>query len=121
MTQVISETALDDPSKRDGKRNGRRRSSQELLTRLRLHEEPMRAEVLSLDQLHRHGQLLANWHRVASRQRKDRLLARLEENERVLQETRAILSRSAAEGRAIPPAGEWLLDNFYLIQSQVRL
>lgn len=120
MAQVISETALDDLARPNGKRNGRR-SSQELLTRLRLHEEPMRAEVLSLDQLHRHGQLLANWHRVASRQRKDRLLARLEENERVLQETRAMLSRSAAEGRAIPPAGEWLLDNYYLIQSQIRL
>ena len=28
MAQVISETALEDASKRDGKRNGRRRSSQ---------------------------------------------------------------------------------------------
>ncbi|HEX6986055.1 MAG TPA: cyclic beta 1-2 glucan synthetase, partial [Planctomycetaceae bacterium] len=109
---------------RDGRRNrvpdGLKRPHG-LLSRLRLEEEPMRAEFLSLEQLHRHGQSLAIWHRLAAKQRRDRLLARLNENERVLEETRLLLARSAAEGHAIPPAGDWLLDNYYLIQSQIRL
>ena len=49
---------------------------------------------------------------------RDRLLTRLTENEGVLVAAGDLLK--AAAGRAIAPAGEWLLDNFHLIEEQVR-
>ena len=50
----------------------------------------------------------------------DRLLARLAENEAVLTETRDLLMEAVKTDRRITPAGEWLLDNFYLIEEQIR-
>ncbi len=49
-----------------------------------------------------------------------RLLARLAENERVLIEVRNLLEDAVRAKRRITPAGEWLLDNFYLIEEQIN-
>src|ERR1039457_5365786 len=32
-----------------------------------------------------------------------------------------LVTGAEAEGRRVAPAGEWLLDNFYLIEQQIRL
>ncbi len=48
------------------------------------------------------------------------MLARLADNEKVLLEVRNLLTQSVKESYLITPAGEWLLDNFYLIEEQVR-
>ena len=50
----------------------------------------------------------------------DQLLARLNENEDVLLGVRDLLTEAVAADRRVTPAGEWLLDNFYLIEEQVR-
>src|SRR5208282_210502 len=50
----------------------------------------------------------------------DQLLARLADNEVILTGTRSLLIDAIATGRRITPAGEWLLDNFYLIEEQIR-
>ena len=50
----------------------------------------------------------------------DQLLARLAENEVVLLEVRDLLTEAVKADRRITPAGEWLLDNFYLIEEQIR-
>src|SRR4029077_9835465 len=63
---------------------------------------------------------LAAGHELTSWHSRDRLLRRLGDNERVLTETCALLAQSADEQRRITPAGEWLLDNFYLIEEEVR-
>src|SRR5208283_3995838 len=47
-------------------------------------------------------------------------LARLTENEGVLAETCTLLTSAVKANRRIAPAGEWLLDNFYLIEEQIR-
>jgi len=52
--------------------------------------------------------------------RSDRLLKRLADNEGVLLEVRNLLTEAVTAGRRITPAGEWLLDNFYLIEEQIR-
>ncbi len=51
---------------------------------------------------------------------KDRLLTRLAENEDVLTGARNLLTAAVKANRRISPAGEWLLDNFYLIEEQIR-
>ena len=49
-----------------------------------------------------------------------RLLRRLDENERVLLEACDMLTAAVKSRLRIAPAGEWLLDNFYLIEEQIR-
>ena len=48
------------------------------------------------------------------------LLARLDENERIIARAHALVAEAAEDDRRIAPAGEWLIDNFYLIEEQVR-
>ena len=67
-----------------------------------------------------HGRTLAALHALGEDHAPDRLLARLAANEAVLLEVRDLVSEAAKASRRITPAGEWLLDNFYLIEEQVR-
>ena len=81
---------------------------------------PLRAELFSADQMERHGKTLAGSHRLSSRRARDQLLARLADNEGVLLEACNLLTAAVKGNRRISPAGEWLLDNFYLIEEQIR-
>ena len=67
-----------------------------------------------------HGKSLAASHVVARGRAPDQLLARLADNEKVLNATCVLLTTATKEDRRIAPAGEWLLDNFYLIEQQIR-
>ncbi len=83
-------------------------------------ETPLRAELFSADQMQHHGRALAGAHVLAGFGSRDRLLRRLADNEQILTETcRLLTARVETKGR-ISPAGEWLLDNFYLIEEQIR-
>ena len=79
----------------------------------------MRAELFSADQMAQHGARLAATHYLTPELVADQLLARLAENEFVLGETRDQLMLEVAAKHRITPAGEWLLDNFYLIEEQI--
>ena len=83
-------------------------------------EAPLRSELFSADQMEQHGKVLAGLHRVAPARPRDRLLARLAENESVLLDVHDLLTEDVKADRRITPAGEWLLDNFYLIEEQIR-
>ncbi|HWM44622.1 MAG TPA: glycosyltransferase family 2 protein, partial [Burkholderiales bacterium] len=83
-------------------------------------ESPLRAELYSADQMERHGEALALAHRLRPGRTRDLLLRRLTENEGVLVAAGELLKTALTAGRAIAPAGEWLLDNFHLIEEQVR-
>jgi cellobiose phosphorylase len=93
----------------------------EHILRVSLLEEPIRASLLSLDQLADHARTLADWHQLAPKPRRNRLLAQLEENAHILAEAYRLLSRSAANDEDIPPAGNWFLDNYYLALDQIRM
>ncbi|MGD8389406.1 MAG: hypothetical protein PVG49_19830, partial [Desulfobacteraceae bacterium] len=84
-------------------------------------EPPLRSELFSRDQMKRHGTALAGSHKLSSGRPSDRLLTRLAENEGVLIGTRNLLTETVKANRGIVPAGEWLLDNFYLIEEQIRM
>jgi len=83
-------------------------------------EPPLRAELFSADQMEQHGARLASAHRLTPGRAPDQLLSRLAANERVLTETRDRQTAAVAAGHRITPAGEWLLDNFYLVEEQIR-
>jgi cyclic beta-1,2-glucan synthetase len=81
---------------------------------------PLRSELFSVDQLEHHAEALAQWHQIEYRPGTDRLLDRLADNERILLDAYRVLTDAAAHNRPISPAGEWLLDNFYVIEEQIR-
>jgi cyclic beta-1,2-glucan synthetase len=84
------------------------------------NEQPLRSELFSVDQMEQHGKTLAKSHTVSTARASSQLLTRLAENESILVDTRDLLGEAITADRRITPAGEWLLDNFYLIEEQVR-
>ena len=84
-------------------------------------ELPLRSELLNSDQMKQHGKALAHTHTLTSQKVSEQLLARLHENEEVLIETCHKLSKVVKDQSPIAPAEEWLLDNFYLIEEQIRM
>jgi cyclic beta-1,2-glucan synthetase len=84
-------------------------------------EPPLRSELFSVDQLERHARELAASQELAIGISPDTLIPRLQDNERVLVQTYDRVTAAATANRRISPAAEWLLDNFYLIEEQIRM
>jgi cellobiose phosphorylase len=84
-------------------------------------EPPLRSELFSSEQMEQYGRILAGLHLPGPKVEPDQhLLSRLAENEAVLLEVHDLISEAVKASRQITPAGEWLLDNFYLIEEQIR-
>ncbi len=84
-------------------------------------EQPLRAELYSVEQLERRAKELARLHEIATEAAPDRLIARLDKNEGVLVRMYDQVTAAVEENRGIVPAAEWLLDNFYVIEEQIRM
>ncbi len=96
------------------------RAARQVRPRPRAEEPPLRAELLSVDQLARHAAAISGQQKVVRKEGSNRLLARLDENEKILRAyARATLE--VDQSRRITPAAEWLLDNYYLIEEQIQL
>lgn len=83
-------------------------------------ESPQPSELLSMEQLARHARVLGAHHRTVENAHGRSLLDLLDRHEQGLRD----FNRTTLEvtsGRAISPAAEWLLDNFYLIDDQIEL
>jgi cellobiose phosphorylase len=96
-----------------------------LLTGGRLNEkltddESLRAELFSSKQMRQHGKTIAGAHKLGKGRTSNQLLKRLTENETVLFDVREKLTKAVLDKRRITPAEEWFLDNFYLIEEQIR-
>ena len=85
-----------------------------------LEEPPLRSELFSTDQMEQHGRHLAGSHALTLEHAPDQLLPRLAANEGILSQVFQKLSEAVTAGRHVTPASEWLLDNFYLIEEQIR-
>jgi cyclic beta-1,2-glucan synthetase len=83
-------------------------------------QTPLRAELFSAGQMEQHGKALARTHVLNGSGSRDPLLQRLDQNEQVLIGTCSLLTAAVMARQRIAPAGEWLLDNFYLIEAQIR-
>jgi cellobiose phosphorylase len=93
---------------------------QQTLSRDALDEAPLRSELFTADQMEQHGKHVAAAHELTNKRVPDRLLPRLADNEQALVEVSSLLAQSAEAHRRVTPAGEWLLDNFYLIEEEIR-
>jgi cellobiose phosphorylase len=71
--------------------------------------------------MERHGRALAAAHRTSQGPSSGRLLLQLNRNEAQLNAAAAMLARMVRDEVRINPAGEWLLDNYYLVEEQVRM
>ncbi len=82
-------------------------------------ELPLRGELLSVDLLKQSARNLAQNRRVQNGGGPNLLLPRLASNEKILRDynERTLL---VEKNRVITPAAEWLLDNFHLIEEQIR-
>lgn len=83
--------------------------------------EPLSSELFSADQMEAFGKVLAAGHLPSEKKLEDVLLDRLDDNSEKLLEVRNKLTQTLKAENAITPAGEWLLDNFYLIEEQILL
>jgi len=84
-------------------------------------EAPIREELYSIERLEQYANTLAAEHQIAARpQRKNLLLPRLEENGRKLLASYKSLAESIRAAHVISPAAEWLVDNFHIVEEQVR-
>ena len=84
-------------------------------------EEPIRAELFSVERLEQHAQTLAVAQKITDSPRKGRAVwPRITENGRVLLESYRLLARAIKDERWITPAAEWLVDNYPIVDEQLR-
>ena len=84
-------------------------------------EEPIRAELFSSERLEQHAESLAAAQIVTIETSRGRpLLPRVIENGRVLLDSYRAIARAIQDEDAITPAAEWLVDNFHIVDEQVR-
>ena len=84
---------------------------------------PIRGEVLGLERLGDRARAVARGHHLLPAQKQrgsGPLLLRLEDTKAVLDRVYQELNRGAESGLDISPAGDWLLDNFYIVQEHIR-
>ncbi|WP_248623689.1 hypothetical protein [Cobetia crustatorum] len=81
----------------------------------------MRGELFSVERLEQHAGSLALAQGITDTPPKVlSLSARLEDNAKVLLKAYRASALEVAEGRDIVPAATWLLDNYHLIEAQIR-
>ena len=84
---------------------------------------PIRGELLGAEKLAERARQLAETERLVGARRKRYrapLLARLRETSRILDDAQQRLSAAASAHLDVGPAGEWLLDNYHVVQEHVR-
>src|SRR5881296_3372 len=84
-------------------------------------EEPIRAELFGIERLEQHAESLAAAHRTTLRPPRGRnLLPRVRENAHVLLAAYRNIAGTVLAKHAITPAAEWILDNFHVVDEQLR-
>ena len=83
--------------------------------------EPIVAELFSVERLEQHGESLAAAQPVSPRRRTGRSIRpRVADNGRVLLNAYRALAQAIRDERSITPAAEWLVDNFHIVEEQLR-
>ena len=84
-------------------------------------EQPIREELFSIERLEAHSKSFAVAQTVASHPTRGLPLAsRLGDNGAVLLAAYRSIVKAIDDGRAITPAAEWLIDNYHLVERQIR-
>src|SRR4029079_13687340 len=82
---------------------------------------PLRGEALSLEDLESKARSLSSGFVVAkrSRSRARPFFRRLHQNEAVLRRAHEAMAEDVHHAEVVPPAAEWLLDNYNLVESEI--
>jgi cyclic beta-1,2-glucan synthetase len=84
-------------------------------------EDPIRAELFSTDRLEQHAESLAAAQAATTVSGPGRpFIPRVQENGRILLEYYRAVARAIQKEQLITPAAEWLVDNFYIVEEQLR-
>ena len=84
-------------------------------------ERPNRSEIFGPERFAQHGRSLGETHAAAFAQSgSTAFFPRLQDNIRILREANRYIGAQATTGYDMSPAAEWLLDNFHLIEAQLR-
>ncbi len=82
---------------------------------------PVREELFSVERLQQHARSLAAAQPVTPKPTRGHPLAgRLADNGTVLLRAYRVIASAIDQRRAITPAAEWLVDNYYLVERQIR-
>jgi cyclic beta-1,2-glucan synthetase len=83
--------------------------------------DPIRAELFSVERLEQHAQSLAAAQSVSRNPGNARIhAARLYANAKALVASYRVIVKATCAHQAITPAAEWLLDNFHIVDEQIR-
>ena len=86
-----------------------------------ISDEAIREELFSVERLEQHAESLAAAQSISSQPEKGRPLSkRVRDNYEALLEAYRVIAAAIADKRPITPAAEWLIDNFYLAEDQIR-
>ncbi len=84
-------------------------------------QQPIRSEIFGPQRFAQHGHSLADTHRAArAPSGAASFFPRLENNIQALRAAHRYIGAQASTGYEISPAAEWLLDNFHLIEAQLK-
>ena len=84
-------------------------------------DEPILAELFSVERLEQHARSLAAAQTVTDTPQRGRdVHSRIADNGRVLEDSYRVLARAIKDERSITPAAEWLVDNFPIVDEQLR-
>ncbi len=84
-------------------------------------EEPIRSEIFSVERLKQHAESLAVAQAVTSDPRKGyNLSKRLKNNKKILFDSYRVIGEAVSQKQAITSAAEWLIDNFHIVEGQLK-
>lgn len=86
-----------------------------------MYENLIRGEILSAERLEQFAETLALEHGRSFRGgRGSPLNARLADNDHTLRESYLAVSQAVRQSIEMPPAAEWLVDNYFVLEEQIR-
>ena len=86
-----------------------------------ISDEAIREELFSVERLEQHAESLAAAQSISSQPEKGRpLSSRVRDNYQALLEAYRVIAAAITDKRPITPAAEWLIDNFHLVEDQIR-
>src|SRR5450631_2317267 len=83
-------------------------------------DEPISAEIFSVERLEQHAESLAKAQEVSATQTAVSLRGRLRTNSLALDAAFRALIAGMRKGQAVTPAAEWLVDNYYIVDEHIR-
>jgi cyclic beta-1,2-glucan synthetase len=84
-------------------------------------DQPLRGEPFSLEHLATHAEQIATGHRLSERRHEDRrFIERFDSNHRFIAAAYQEITNAVHNGESIPSAAEWVIDNYHIIEEQLR-